>query len=229
MTVYTAIIVEPRKHAALEFVLNNFLENLDLNWNIKIYHGTENGLWLEELVQNNFQDARHRISLQNLGISNLPSSQEYSKVLTTRSFIESIPTETFLVFQTDCIINKKHKHLIYKFIDCDYVGAPWPWDHLHVGNGGLSLRKRSTMLLIIDLFGPYNGLYEDQFYSVGCLKLKAKIPSRKEAVEFSIEQVYNPHSFGIHKPWAYIPERIKELVIDCEGLDTLMSLQKVIP
>ena len=225
---YTAIIVEPRKHAALEFVLNNFLENLDLNWNIKIYHGTQNKVWLEELLKNNFSN-NSRISLANLGVADLASSYEYSKVFTTRSFIESIPTETFLVFQTDSIINKKYKHLIYKFIDCDYVGAPWPWHHLHVGNGGLSLRKRSIMLLIIDLFGPYIGYYEDQFFSLGCLKLKGKIPSREEAKEFSIEQVYHPRSFAIHKPWAYIPERMKELISDCEGLDILMTLQKTIP
>jgi DNA repair ATPase RecN len=29
---YTAIIVEPRKHKALEFVLNNFKENLNDDW-----------------------------------------------------------------------------------------------------------------------------------------------------------------------------------------------------
>ena len=229
MATYTAIIVEPRKHAAMEFVLNNFLENLDLNWNIKIYHGIENKLWLEDLLVSKFSSHHSRISQENLGVVNLATSQEYSKILTTRSFIESIPTETFLVFQTDSMINKKYKHLIYKFIDCDYVGAPWPWAHLHVGNGGLSLRKRSTMLLILDIFGPYDGPYEDQFFSVGCLKLKAKIPSRNESTEFSIEQVYHPHSFGLHKPWAYIPERIKELMIDCEGLDTLISLQKILP
>ena len=31
---YTAIIVEPREHKALVFVLNNFCTNLDENWNI---------------------------------------------------------------------------------------------------------------------------------------------------------------------------------------------------
>lgn len=31
---YTAIIVEPCKHKALEFFLNNFLENLSSEWNI---------------------------------------------------------------------------------------------------------------------------------------------------------------------------------------------------
>ena len=29
---YTAIIIEPRTHKALEFVLNNFLENLNDDW-----------------------------------------------------------------------------------------------------------------------------------------------------------------------------------------------------
>ena len=39
---YTAIIIEPIEHKALGFVLNNFLENLDDNWNIIIYHGNKN-------------------------------------------------------------------------------------------------------------------------------------------------------------------------------------------
>ena len=38
---YTAVIVEPREHKALSFVLNNFLENLSDEWNIIIMHGID--------------------------------------------------------------------------------------------------------------------------------------------------------------------------------------------
>ena len=39
---YTAVIVEPREHKALEFVLNNVLENLSEDWNVLIFHGNNN-------------------------------------------------------------------------------------------------------------------------------------------------------------------------------------------
>jgi hypothetical protein len=39
---YTALIIEPRKHKALEFVLKNFLENLSNEWSIIIFHGNLN-------------------------------------------------------------------------------------------------------------------------------------------------------------------------------------------
>ena len=40
--IYTAVIIEPRKHKALYFVLKNYLENLDSSWNILILHGNLN-------------------------------------------------------------------------------------------------------------------------------------------------------------------------------------------
>ena len=39
---YTAIIIEPRKHKALSFVLNNVLNNLNDSWNIIVFHGNLN-------------------------------------------------------------------------------------------------------------------------------------------------------------------------------------------
>ena len=41
---YTAIIIEPREHKALEFVLSNFLQNLSTKWNFIIFHGNKNTL-----------------------------------------------------------------------------------------------------------------------------------------------------------------------------------------
>ena len=39
---YTAVIIEPREHPALLFVLTNFLKNLSDDWSFIIYHGTNN-------------------------------------------------------------------------------------------------------------------------------------------------------------------------------------------
>lgn len=224
---YTAVIVEPRKHKALEFVLRNVLDNLDERWSIQVFHSSDNENWLKTILDQKFQKDLSRISSKCLHFSNLESSLEYNQILASREFTQLIPTETFLVFQTDSMINPAHKELIYKFIDYDYVGAPWPWNNLHVGNGGLSLRKRSTMLKIIDKYGPFRDLYEDQFFSVGCIKIGAKVPTREEAKEFSIEQVYHPYSFGMHKSWVHQPSRTADLCNQCEGLETLIRLQSV--
>jgi hypothetical protein len=45
---YTAVIVEPRKHKALTYVVQNILANLNSDWTVKIYHGTGNEEWLKE-------------------------------------------------------------------------------------------------------------------------------------------------------------------------------------
>lgn len=43
---YRAIIVEPRIHNALPFVLQNFDENLSDEWSILVFHGTENNIFI---------------------------------------------------------------------------------------------------------------------------------------------------------------------------------------
>ena len=52
---YTAIIVEPREHPALEFVLNNFLSTLSDEWNIIVFHGNKNIDFLKKIIENNLQ------------------------------------------------------------------------------------------------------------------------------------------------------------------------------
>ena len=40
--IYTACIIEPRQHKAMEFVLENFTSMLDERWNFIIFHGNKN-------------------------------------------------------------------------------------------------------------------------------------------------------------------------------------------
>jgi hypothetical protein len=68
---YTAIIIEPRKHKALEFVLDNFLENLNNDWNIIIYHGTNNIEYLQNIINTKLQKYKNRITTRNLNVDNL--------------------------------------------------------------------------------------------------------------------------------------------------------------
>ena len=218
---YTAIIIEPRKHNALEFVLNNFLENLNDDWNIIIYHGNNNIEYLQNIINNKLTKYKNRIISKNLNVDNL-SINDYNNIMKNREFIESIPTEMFLIFQTDTMICEEQKELIYNYMNYDYVGAPWSSDYLlytvgndidinklslsstrFIGNGGLSLRRKSKMIEILDKCTA-SSIYEDVYFSYGCKDVDIKKPLIEDANKFSIEQINNGKSFGVHKSWAYV-------------------------
>jgi hypothetical protein len=219
----TAIIVEPRKHRALSFVLRNILENLDDTWKIQIYHGTKNQNFVEEIIAGELFPYTSRISLVNLNLENLGSAEEYSRLLMSSEFISRIPTELFLIFQTDSMINSRYKDLIHTFLGYDYVGAPWKSGL--VGNGGFSFRRRSKMLECIKSGVSYN--HEDMYYSNPANNLHK--PSAELAALFSIETVYSKVFFGVHNAWKYhTPEIVKEMCSNCPGLSMLIQLQSVI-
>ena len=156
----------------------------------------------------------------NLGVDNLTIS-DYSSLFYKPILYDNIPTEIFLVFQTDTVICSKHKELINKFLLYDYVGAPWKDGN--VGNGGLSLRRKSKMLNIINNC-KYNNEPEDVYFSVAC-NLPLNKPSFEEAKNFSVEGVYNDNSFGIHKIWRFFNKNIiKNKNNYCSGLNKLIEL-----
>ena len=208
---YTAVIIEPRQHKALEFVLKNALTNLDESWKILLFHGTQNESYSQE-IKTKLSSGRlflHRLEVENL------NQVTYSELLATKSVLyDHIDTEYFLVFQTDSMIFKEYKDLIYNFInmDIDYVGAPWLESayiptkvRQFIGNGGMSLRKTETMKKIIEnhTWNSKHEWHEDLFFTkpypdVPCVK-----PPYEMAKLFCVDEVFSPISFGAHRPWCH--------------------------
>jgi hypothetical protein len=225
MSKYTAIIIEPRKHKALSFVLNNFLTNLSDDWSIIIFHGNANVDYVKNIVENLEQKYRNRIlNLINLNVDNL-THHVYSQIFMTEGFYEFIPTETFLVFQTDSMIFKENKDLINLFLVYDYVGAPWVSDN-KVGNGGLSLRKKSKMLEIIKSKG-YVQMNEDIYFSNDINNnIKYNVPDYTIARMFSVETLFYDRPFGVHNCWRYLnKENLDFLINKYSDLQELINLQ----
>jgi hypothetical protein len=218
---YTAIIIEPREHKALSFVLKNFLENLSDEWNIIIMHGNKNIDYINNIINNDLSEYKNRIIMKNLNIDNL-TIKDYNKLLVSKKFYEEIPTEILLIFQTDSIICESNKERINDFLEYDYVGAPW--EKGGVGNGGLSLRRKSAMIKKIENCQYDNEAEDLFFYNNKCYKLN--IPDEKTASYFSTEQVYNKDSFGTHKSWLWLkPNEFNEMNNYCKNLDDLANLQ----
>jgi len=223
VTPYTALMVEPRKHKALEFVLTNFLENLNEKWTIIVLHGKLNEKFLNNTINGKLQKYKYRIITVNIGVDNLTVAQ-YSELFYNRLFYDYIPTEMFLIFQTDSIIIKENRDKIYEFMDYDYVGAPWNsgvYGPTGVGNGGLSLRRKSKMLELLMYKNEnikYNSEYsnfnkneygkyiaEDRFFCGDLIhQVVTNKPTVNKAKQFSVEVFYCETPFGIHKCWHHL-------------------------
>lgn len=217
---YIAIIVEPRKHAALRFVLNNALDCLPDNWNIILFHGNRNAEYartISEELNSIYVSNKNRLSLVHLNIENL-NMRTYSELLADRHIIyDHIYTEYFLVFQTDSMIFKKNLYLLDEMIkgNYDYIGAPWlntdykpNVERDFIGNGGFSLRKTKKMIEIIEKhkYNEHNSdifefWAEDLYFTKKYPDMNTVKPTYDIAKKFSVESVFSEITFGCHKPW----------------------------
>jgi len=206
--IYNAIMVEPRIHKAYGAVLNCFLTKLSIEWNIILGVGNKNYGWVQELIQSApFNEHKSRIKIVHMDVDNL-NAQTYTNIFIDANFYSYIPTEVFLVFQCDTWICATNPSEINQFLQYDYVGAPWPHHNNMVGNGGLSLRRKSAMLRIIREFPfkPHSDLTgyetpEDVYFAEGCLALRLNVPNWVMADKFSNENRICEHSWGVHQPW----------------------------
>jgi hypothetical protein len=220
---FTAVLIEPRVHRALELVLDDFLSKLDDRWGFVIFHGTKNKDYLTNLIDKRFSIHKNRITMISLNTDNL-SIQEYSKLLTHKWIYTYIPTEVFLIFQTDSLLSDKYYNNIYDFIKYDYVGAPW--SHVYkVGNGGLSLRRKSKMLEIIDCRPENNGIMNEDAFFVD-IDFNTYKPTFEEAKEFSVESVFSAKSVGVHKAWHHLSkDQLTQISEHIPKLFELIDLQ----
>lgn len=195
----TAVIIEPRNTEMLELVIKNFMYYLHESWSLMIIYGSDN----EELV-NRIVESIGDVHLVKLNVNNL-NMNEYNQLCVSEELYNSIPTENILMFQIDTILRKDIPENLLQY---SYIGAPWrldlPWSGTTdgIGNGGLSLRRRSAMLNILKYFNhPLRGrINEDVYFSMGCKQLKLNRPTYEIAKSFSVETVFYDDPIGLHKP-----------------------------
>lgn len=216
MSGYTAVIVEPRRHPALPFVLQNVVSQLSSEWKILIFHGKDNKDYVNSIIGQ--LDSSRFLPPIALDTPNL-SLEQYNQLLMSQAFYRSIPTETMLIFQTDTLILEPTQ--LEEFLEYDYVGAPWKSGI--VGNGGLSLRKKSKMLSVIAAVVPFN-VNEDVYFSRQSV-VSLKKPSFEAAKRFAVETVFYPSPFGIHAPWKHVtPHQMEELTKKYPAIHELIHL-----
>ena len=218
MSVFTAVIVEPRKHSALAFVLKNMATLLPDGWKILIFHGNTNGEFVQDII-NEMENPSRFLTPIPLDVDNLSISQ-YNTLLMSSAFYKCIPTETMLIFQTDTMILEPT--YLEAFLSYDYVGAPWKSGG--VGNGGLSLRKKSKMLAVMEAILPCQ-INEDVYFSMQQI-VPLRKPTFQEAQKFSVETVFYEQPFGIHSAWKHLNKHeMSVLLKKYPAIQELIDLQ----
>lgn len=185
------VIVEPRRHPLFKLVCKNFMYLLQhKGWGLIVYHGTENEDFVREALT-----GWPNVVYKNLGVNNLTLSM-YNKLFTNWNFWEKMPCKHALIFQTDVVLFSDN---IDQFLEYDYVGAPWCFNH-RVGNGGFSLRKVQTMIDILKCIKPNSNINEDMVTSQLCYMFNKRLPTIEQAACFSAETIYMSEPCGLHKP-----------------------------
>lgn len=194
-----ALIIDSRIDNRIEHVLVNFVHKLaPYGWSFMFIHFDKNADFIRTIC-NKFKN----IQLKHLN-GDLDSIDKYNKLLTSADFWRQLPSEHILIFQMDTMMCNGN---IDKFLEYDYVGAPWPldlvksWNIKHfekktsegvTGNGGLSLRYRNEMIRVCENYVCLTN--EDVFFSEHC---KYVCPFEK-ALEFSSESMLNRNACGFH-------------------------------
>ena len=178
---FYGVIVEPRCHPCLEYVIKNFLRFTNDKWGLHVFHGVKNESFIKDLFKNIENIIYTNINKDNLSI------EEYNILVTSNSnFHDKIRSNTFLIFQSDSLFLRDMNDKLMKY---DYVGAPWPHHDNMVGNGGLSIRNKNIFITICNQFIRPNNLPEDLFYAICLKRIDANVAPFIVACDFSCENI----------------------------------------
>ena len=222
---FGSVIVEPRKHPALEFVVKNVLSRTPLLSPLVVVHGTTNGTWIREKLKSSLLCEDYgRITFRSCGKANL-TAREYNSLLKISSFWTALPFAKILVFQTDSIILSKDRNEILRYLQYVYIGAPWKRGK--VGNGGFSLRDKAYCLNVIRNKKDLRGINEDVYFSSFMYNPtnRYKVTTTSVAQSFSIETTFYPTPFAVHNCWKYLtPMQWGQL---CKSYPELVQLRQL--
>lgn len=212
MDKYTAVIVDSRITDLFNIVLDNFYSKLDNRWDFIIYVTNSNFDFVKDLINTTFTNEKNRTTIIKLDLNHI-DIKTYNKLLISNDFYKNIHTEIFLIFQLDSLLSDIYYKYIYYFMKYDYIGSPFYYNNnIYVGCGGLSIRKKTKMLEIInniDYYNKNNDLPEDVFFCDYHSINKAPVD---EALLFCSGGYFHPYSVGMHQTFRYITEEQMQII-----------------
>jgi len=171
ITTKAAVIVETRFRTNLIPLILHFSSVLGPTWPIIIYTSAESvGQFSASAALSRYLKSgaiQVRMLPQTVLFTNSDSVNQF---MTTPWLWENLaPAEHILIFQSDSMLCANAARSVDDYFDYDFVGAPIAKKQGKGYNGGLSLRKRSTILNILDRWDwektkKEGDRFEDQWY-----------------------------------------------------------------
>ena len=199
-----AVIIEPRRHCLLEYVLRNVMHFLGDGWGLQIFTCRDNEDYVRQIT-----DGWKTVHIDILA-EHIFDRAEFEKFRKSTDFWRRMRGERLLCFETDSILCRRG---INEYMSFDYIGAPWNEKqffnrNVRIGNGGLSFRRKSAMIDICTGSKPWVVQPEDSFFSINLQLRKDEfvLPDIETAMSFSVETLFHPNPLGLHKPWMYMNE-----------------------
>lgn len=202
-----AAIIEPRDLPHFEPLLVSYITTLPPSWPVVAFVSAENYQVLAgSSVLKRFTRTQ-RLTLRMLPDIDIGTGEMLSRFLTVPWFWNQLDAEWILFFQSDSIACSKSDQNLDDWIGYDWVGAPWlipEPDEANNGsivekggNGGVSLRKRSSILTVINTFDRIDDDWPEDTWFIARLKeleerkiLDVKWPTHQ--ARFSVEHVAEP-------------------------------------
>jgi hypothetical protein len=208
-TTYNSIIIENRIVINFEQILKNHIyflnkNNKDIKWGLQIFHSGSNENFIRNIV-----DSWENVVLTKLDIEDI-DKKSHTELLKSVEFWELVEGETVLNFQIDSLLLRE---LSDDFLQYDFIGAPWSKskEGKFIGNGGLSIRKKSKTIEYLKKYEIEKDVWEDIFF-VKYLQ-DNQLPDILTAMEFSVEDIFYPYPVGLHNP-IKIPIPLLKLILD---------------
>lgn len=211
------VIVETRKHPALERVVHNFLNNNQIP--IQIFHGKTNldfimSTTLAELVQSG------NVHLTQLNIERLPP-QTYNALLLSKGFWKSVlGRKKIVIFQTDAVSCSQSDYTLDDFVAYDYIGSKWPRQRpvgliIDGGSGGLSLRDWEKTTACLSRFPPeYWCGGEDGYFAFHIELIGGKVGKDDACAQFSTQGEFLCRSWGGGHKLSYLKKDAQAAFLD---------------
>lgn len=147
-----ALLIENRPLPLLAPLMLHFISVVPPDWRFRFMGSPESVDFVNQSIA-----IREQVNLGKLDLTYIPSNMStagqemISRFLTNEWIYETVlhPAEWLLVFQTDSILCANSRLTLNDFLEYDWIGAPWKPESQWGGNGGLSLRRVSTMLDVL--------------------------------------------------------------------------------
>ena len=147
-----ALLIENRPFPFLAPLMLHFISVVPPDWRFRFMGSEESVASINGSIAIRQQVAAGKLDLTYIPSNMSTASQELiSRFLTNLWLYETVlqPAEWLLVFQTDSILCANSRQNLNDFLDYDWVGAPWNPSGRFGGNGGLSLRRVSSIVEVL--------------------------------------------------------------------------------